>query len=190
MNFSFNSSRNKLVKNADLLRLESIFEISYLKDTFLSNNVEDFIKNVYKKDDNDALNFLNKVKSVMVLQQDYLKYTSVDNFIIKNKNSLPGINYITKYFVLLLNDSKKVLYYKDDILNNLNSIAESSNTSKLNSYISTIREDLDSLKNIDEKEYKSIYNLITYYYENLLKTNNIELVDNTFILSSLLYDLN
>jgi hypothetical protein len=91
---------------------------------------------------------------------------------------------------LLLNDSKKVSYYKNDILNNLNSIAKSSNEADLNSYISILREDLDYLKNINEKEYSSIYDLVTFYYENLLKTNNIELVNNAFSLSSLLYDLN
>jgi hypothetical protein len=89
MNFAFNSNRNKLVKNADLLRLESIFEISYLRDTFLSSEVNEFVNSVYKKDEPEAINFLNKIKSVMFSQQDYLKYTTVDNFIIENTYHLP-----------------------------------------------------------------------------------------------------
>jgi hypothetical protein len=82
----------------------------------------------------------------------------------------------------LLNDSKKSSYYKNDILTNLNLIAKSSNEREINSCVSLIKEDLTYLKDLDNNNYEPVYNLVSYYYENLLKTNDIALVDNTFAL--------
>jgi hypothetical protein len=89
MNFSFNSSRNALVRNADLLRLETIFEISYIKMTFLSGEVGDFISSVYKSPDDKAKVFLDNVQRTIYLSQDFLKFNDVNNFIIKNNYIIP-----------------------------------------------------------------------------------------------------
>jgi hypothetical protein len=89
MSFSFNSSRNALVRNADLLRLETIFEISYIKMTFLSGEVDEFINSLYKGPDEKAKIFLDDVQRTIYLSQDFLKYNTVDNFIIKNNYVIP-----------------------------------------------------------------------------------------------------
>jgi hypothetical protein len=62
MNFTFNSTRNKLVKNADLLRLESVFDISYIKESFSNLEVKEFIDTIYNGNDIEVLNFFLTIK--------------------------------------------------------------------------------------------------------------------------------
>jgi mannose/fructose/N-acetylgalactosamine-specific phosphotransferase system component IIB len=67
-------------------------------------------------------------------------------------------------------------------LTNLNLITKSSDEKEINSAVSLIKEDLSYLKDLNDDNYKSVYDLVSYYYENLLKTNDIELINNTFAL--------
>lgn len=184
--FSFNSNRNSLVKNADLLRIESIFQVWYYKDTFYSANPASFINSFYKSTDTFVLWFFNKLKQI---DQNTKDFDKVEDFIVKSDYSIPWLNYINKYFVIFLNNSKKSVYYQNNIIVNLNNLATDTNKDAILSQVQTIKSDLENLKSINQEWYNDSLELIIYYYKSLLNTKEIDLVTNTFYLSELIRDL-
>lgn len=189
MNFTFNSSRNKIVKNADLLRLESVFDINYIKDSFLTLKTDEFVKKIYKSENKEALSFLENIANIVYNKWDFSKYSDINNLLIQSSYTLPWINYITKYFVLFLNDSKKVIYYKNNVLINLNDLSKSTQEFDINSNKEKLKENILKLKEISQEDYEEMYDLITYYYNNLLKINDVWYINNAFALSKILVEL-
>lgn len=184
MYFSFNANRNKLVKNADLLRLSMIFNVSYYENIFLSWNIENFISLFYKDDDKEARDFYKNVLDLSVNSENN-KFTSVRDFILENDYNLPWSLYLTKYFKFLLNDTKKVVYYQNNILNNLNKLVFTSSENEINSLVQNIKIDLDDLKKLDSDWYSEVVKVIYHYYDWLLNTNDIKIIDNIYALANI-----
>jgi uncharacterized protein (DUF2225 family) len=90
---------------------------------------------------------------------------------------------------LFLNDSKKSVYYKNIILEKLNNLSRAEKDYEVNNYKNELKETLDKLREINEDDYKEMYELVAYYYTNLLKVNDVKYINNAFALSKLLMEL-
>lgn len=188
MSFTFNSDRNILVKNADLLRIETIFSVNYFKKNLKLDSYKDVWEFLYGQNiDKISSDFISSIFENVA--QNIKQNNEKSNYIIKTSN-IVWIDYITKYFVLFLNDSKKIVYYKNDILKNLNELATWWEKTDYWNTSDSIKEDLFRLKEMSDSDYNDALLLLNYYYENLLNSDNIALVDNIYYLSKIIYDVN
>lgn len=189
MFFWFNSSRNKFLKNADILRIESISRIFYVNESFLDNEKllnQKFFSKIYPAKDDLALDFFKKFFYLSYSETEFLKYDIWNITFYKSKNIL-WLPYIEKYFLFFLNKEKKLSYYKKNILTNLNFFFEKKLSDKeLESVKKEVIWDLSKLKEINPEDYLKFRDVISYYYKNLLKINSIDYIKNVLTLSDII----
>lgn len=184
MYFWFNASRNKFLKNADLFRIETISEIFYIsKDLLWSDNKisNDFLKQIYNIPDKKVSDFLSSFLNLLYSEEEINKHDELKIVLAKDAK-LNWLDYINKYFVLFLNNEKKIAYYKKIILNNLNNLFEKNWVFDKDEVLLSLQE----LKKIDEKDYNEFKKILYYYYNNLLKINSLEYIDKIFIFSEII----
>ncbi|MDD5770425.1 MAG: hypothetical protein PHE25_05645, partial [Candidatus Gracilibacteria bacterium] len=184
--FGFSSSRNKFLKNADLLRIDTLSNIFYFNQNFLTkeNKINFlFFKKIYSKNDGITFDFLNVFLSLVYSSDKTNKYNP-DNI---NSNlflggQIDGYDYINRYFLIFLNDEKKIIYYEKNIINNLNKLFKNKERIDKDETI----DSLNGLKELNKVEYDKFIKIIYYYYDNLLKINSLDYIDNTFLLSEII----
>lgn len=184
LSIDFNSARNRFLKNADLLRLETLCNIKYTSDEIIDDKLafnQNFLSKIYPNISKTSNDFLKT--SITYIYSDYSTFKS-KNSIIKN-TSIPGIDYINKYFVFFLNDSKKLAYYKNDIITNINNLLL--NPKQAVAVSTQIKSDLDNLKQIDEKEFLDFKKVIEYYYKLSINSTDFDDIETTFVLSNVLH---
>lgn len=191
MFFSFNVGRNKFLKNADILRIESISKIFYVNQSFLDDNNElnqNFFSQLYPKNDRVALEFFKKFFSFSYSSNEFEKYdlSSIQQLLYQDKN-LFWMSYIQKYFVFFLNKEKKIAYYKKNILAKLNLLFKKESDRKFYENIKNdIVWDLKNLENLSQADFQDFQKIIAFYYKNLLKINSIDYIESTLVLWDIL----
>lgn len=191
MFFWFNIGRNKFLKNADILRIESISKIFYVNQSFLDDNKElnqKFFTQLYPRSDRSALQFFKNFFSFSYSLNEFEKYNldKIQELLYKDKN-LFGISYIEKYFVFFLNKEKKIAYYKKNILSKLNLLFQKDKDK--NFYENTKNDivlDLKKLETLSQSDFQNFQNIIAFYYKNLLKVNSIDYITSTLALWDIL----
>lgn len=164
---SFKPYLNRILGNADLLRLSQVNDINYFKKSIYIDevNYED-----HKDLDNDF--FKTFVKYYYNWQQVIL------NKKISLNSSLDISSYdkLKKYFSFFVNKTKKISYYKDLIYINLINIYK-------NDYNDSSFQDLilyfNDLKSLDTSSYEEMVGYLNYFkyiytYEFDLSTKNLE----------------
>lgn len=191
MFFGFNAVRNKFLKNADVLRIESVSKIFYVNESFLSDQKDlnqKFFEKLYPSNDQTVLTFFQKFfyLSYSVTEFDKYNIKNISASLYKDK-SLLWIGYIEKYFVFFFNKEKKAAYYRKNILSNLNTLfSQKISNATLAKAKDSIISDLNSLKEVSEADYVDFQKIMTFYYKNLLKINSIDYINSTIILSNIL----
>lgn len=188
MFFWFNSARNKFLKNADLLRLETITRVSYISEKLLSwdNLNPTFFSKIYSNKDQKVDDFFKTFFSLNFSKNEIEKY-DLENIKLYKWNDLFWLSYINKYFIFFLNKEKKISYYKKNIIWNLNKLFKKDlEKSQLNSIKTNVLSDLENIKTLDEKEYNDFNIVLSYYYKNLVNINSIDYIDNVLTLSDIL----
>lgn len=184
MYFWFNSSRNKFLKNADLFRIETISNIFYVKQDLLTSNNKinkEFLNEIYHTSDKKAFDFLENFFKLSYSQEEINKYNELKIILLRD-NKLNWAYYINKYFLFFLNNEKKVIYYKKNILSNLNNLFKKNWSFDKEEVLYS----LEKLKNLNPKEYDEFKKILYYYYDNLLKINSLEYIDKIFIFSEII----
>lgn len=190
MFFSFNPVRNKFLKNADLLRLETLTNIFY------------FPGNIFDKDGKIAVNFLRKFNYLsdpeaseflavtfgILFAPDEIEKYNIDTIwksLIPIKN-LGGLDFINDYFVLFLNDQKKIAYYKKKIIENINRwFQKDTYLNKLE-----ILNDIETFRTMSPVEFNEFLPILYQYYEAYLKVNSLDYLKNTVTLSEVIMEIN
>jgi len=119
MSLEFNPTRSRFMKQADLIRIASVFDLSYYTDPFFTQ--ESWLA--------ASSEFLQAMVS-HISENDIKKQEDIWEIMDLQVWSFPGEWYIKKYFSLFVNDEKKKVYYKnialDKILNLVNSTSRNS----------------------------------------------------------------
>lgn len=193
MFFWFNSSRNRFLKNADILRIESISKIFYVNESFLDENKwlnQKFFTSLYTVSDQVALKFFRNFFVLWYSQDEFDKYniSNIEKQLYKNKNLL-WLGYIERYFVFFLNKEKKASYYKKNILLKLNTLF-SKNLSQKNweEMKRDIQSHLNHLQAINPEDYNNFQFILSHYYKNLLKINSLDYINSTIFLSKIIWE--
>lgn len=166
---AFSPKINRIVRNADLLRISQIFSLWYISESIIKNHQ------------------VNSLWSEKVLFWDEEKKKILENmFLYKyqtNKKNINLINefrdakkfvvnweaFIEDYFWLFLNDGKKKVYYKNLIIRKLSDMIKNPVASRAD--INYLTQKLESLKSISQKDYNKLKNIVIYYSSIFIKTN-------------------
>ncbi len=191
MFFGFNSTRNKFLKNADILRIESVSKIFYVTESFLNDTKQlnqSFFKRLYPVNDQTASKFFDYFFKFSYSSTEFDKYNinTISSVLYKDK-SLLWIWYIEKYFTFFLNKEKKSVYYKKSILSNLNRLFwEKISNTTYDEVKNDIIADLKSLKEVNQSDFQDFQTILSFYYKNLLKINSIDYIKSTIVLSQII----
>lgn len=195
MLFKFQPSRNKLLKNADLLRVDSLNSILYFQEPILEItdsidfewlNAKEKMELItskilyklgyrdrkYEQKDKNWEDFLNFVKEIYISDLDYSKKQE-DYLSALEISNLTAVDLINKYFNYFQNNQKKVIYYKNIVLKKINNLYQKS--VKYNkSSVNDLYNDLITLKGLSEEDYEELVQIIDWYYEVISINSNVE----------------
>lgn len=192
MYFWFNSVRNKFLKNADILRLETLSRIFYVNKDILNTTYQlnkDFFTQLYPKTDALVLSFLTDVIQITYSPEVYEKY-DLSNIALYQNNTLFWMSYIEKYYVFFLNKEKKAAYYKKNILTQLNVLfSKNISSSDFTDLKTQIISDFNNLSATSQNEAQEFRKILAFYYKNLLKVNSIDYVQSTLTLAEILVSI-
>lgn len=169
----FNPKRNALVKNTDFLRTQLLVNFKYFPNKlFVNNKINiDWISKAYSYYDKESLDFLSSVFEYEYLSDQDFR----DNAKILSSTTVSWLKYIEKYYTFFLNDNKKIIYLKNKIIDNLNSLYYSK--SKFEELSQEFRQDFESLKSLDSNEYEKFKSILDHYYKLSFVNKNIETKD-------------
>ncbi len=165
---TFKPHLNKILSNADFLRLSQVHNIGYIKDSLYIDEIDfenlgdlnnDFFKNILR-----YLNYDNK-------------NNHLDKKLFKKDFDLSKYDNLKKYFLIFINNSKKISYYKDLIYINLVKISIEDNLDNY-LFIDTVSY-FDWLRNLDKDEYENMVEYLIYFknkslYDFDINKNNVE----------------
>lgn len=159
MQIVFNPSRNKFLENADLVRIDSVFDISYYEDSFFLGNQENEWEN----------SFLFSMFQYFELQDRKIQ-SYIPQIQWYHVWSFPWKKYIEKYSSLFVNEEKKKIYYQNIAFENILKIFSSKTQDT-----TLIQDTYTSIERLRDypKEYEEIINiyiflkeLVSYSYAN------------------------
>lgn len=169
----FNPKRNALVKNTDFLRTQLLVNFKYFPSKFFVDekvNVQWFLK-FYPYYDIKSLDFLSKVIDFEFNSDKDFR----NNAKILFSTNISWLKYIQNYYFLFVNDNKKIVYLKNKIIDNLNSLYFSK--TKIENVSQDFIDDFQNLKNLNEKEYAKFKVILDHYYKLSFLNKNIQTKD-------------
>lgn len=149
MSLTFNPTRNKFMKQADLIRVSSVFDIDYDTQPF-------FVENRSQ----DLSVFFQNVSDILVQQQVYHRQqvSNIDSFEVW---SFPGVKYIQQYYNIFVNEEKKKIYYKNMVLDNILQLTQSPTKNTL--LIEQVYENIQKLESYPQ-ELQEVRDILDYIY--------------------------
>lgn len=169
MLLSYNSKAIKMSKSSNFL-IMPFLNIDFSLNWNSINEILDELK----LNSDDTANNLLKILAVIDKKQ---KNNSISKLLdVKNKN-IYWLNFINKYFFSFLNDEKKLIYYKKNIVKLLLSFNFEKKSTKQDEILSKIEESLNWIKDLDEDVYNEMFTLLVSFYDVLLKAPDISYLD-------------
>lgn len=162
--------QNKNIEKADLLRITQRFPIEYFNESILINDEinDNFItKIVWNKDENEV-NIIKKMFNFI-----FINNINEEKILLNFKSNkfwtLIWEKLIEKYNNLFLNDSKKIVYYKNLILRAIWDIIKSNEIDEAKNEF--LIKSLNELKNLNINDYNELKNIL-YFYSNIVIDSN------------------
>ncbi len=167
MLFTLNLKFNNILANSDLFRIYQLnWDVPYVNQSLYTSTY-----NLEKTPNLDNY-FFRGVLSYFNSQ--YVDNALLDS-LLQEKFDNMTYDYIKKYFVIFINDNKKISYYKDLIYMNLLKISMSSKNS--NGIFSETQDYFIELKKLSEDDYNEMLKILVYFKSKFILDNipeNIE----------------
>ena len=168
----FNPLRNLNLRKADFLRVTSVLSPLYIKDRLFDWSRPSDILSSHTSE--DWFSFLNIALADIISKQR----SNMDNYYKLNSISIwsfPGKDTIKKYASFFYNDSKKAVYYKNNILSIVQKLFKSKIYEKI--IIDDLIFYLNNLKELDKDEYYKMLKIIDYYDKVIALSDNFESIE-------------
>lgn len=174
----FQPKRGSFLKNADALRVETVYQLGYLglptsqidQNTFLkkySEGAESFFQT--------SLKYIQK--------QDTQKEQVLDAFLQSNITQISGFSLLKRYMYVFVNTEKKKTFYKNIVLSGLVQIMRSQEYNQ--NYIDQLKQDFETLRGIDIVSYNELLKLKEEYMSIVMGSSKKEFIVPKIALSSL-----
>ncbi len=177
MYYSIDLSLNENIANADYLRIIQLNAIKY---------IDDKLYKIEEKSNDFRLNekFFSDIIKFFKSEEEYYKK---DNIVLNNNYDETKYDYLSKNFWLLVNNSKKSLYYKDLIYMSLLKIYNSDKITDIE--IDKTKKYFLKLKEIDLKWFEETKVLLSYFNSMILLDKKINQIDKKTKFNLLLSDI-
>ncbi len=156
---SFNTLRNNELRNADFLRISQVVSrYGYLNETLLQSDGTLGLKLsrlLWDSGQQFLTPIFSKIRSD--IENNTQAYKELTSF---NIWSFPWLEYIRERFLFFKNNTKKIVFYKNIILADIDSVFRDDDGKK---HITDIKNNLDILESLSEQEYVFMKHLINYY---------------------------
>lgn len=186
MYLEFQPVRWKFLKNADRIRIETIYNLWYLPESLkdVSSMSENSTLERYFRSSQDQDAFKEVYASIWEdVKRAEKKIQSFKNASIYR---IPGYLYIQRYMSSFVNKEKQKVFYKNVILEWFSRLLSSPDMKK--SDIDSIRKDIAHLKTIDSDSYKEIQDLHTYLYSLIIRSTEVNSSEIKKIFSAFWYE--
>jgi hypothetical protein len=111
MYIEFKANRGRDLKNADRIRIGTVFKLGYLGAPGVYSEGEEYIKKYFESEDD----FLSTISSYIAISDQEL-HDLLYTFSQQSVSQMPGYDMIQRYITLFVNDEKKVVFYKNKVL--------------------------------------------------------------------------
>jgi len=148
MYIEFQASRWKYLKNADRLRISTVYKLGYL-ESIKDVSIDPITNKYFWTQENEFIRVMSFIWENDLYKQSFLKeitWASVYN--------IPGIYYIQRYFHLFVNKQKKVIFYKNSILDWYISLLNSKVIDQ--ELVVQIKKDEQILRSVDPSSYSEM----------------------------------
>jgi len=156
MYLRFNPLRSRFLKNADLVRLSSVFTLDSFDESLSKNNWKDLLTKLWIENADFLSSYLTLTKEIFIENEKKL-----DEIYAMDSWEFPWTSYLKRYFYLFLNDTKKKAYHKNSIFQKLNRLVSSDK--KETELIASITDDMKGLS-LYQEDFDEIKDIIEYYY--------------------------
>lgn len=157
MYLEFQANRGRYLKNADRIRIGTVFKLWYIWELWQYWEDEEYISKYFESEDD----FLNSILS-SIDQHDRMSQELLSEFSKQSVAQIPGYNMIQRYINLFVNDEKKIVFYKNKILEWYLKILKIESMDKW--VKNQVTKDLQKLKSLDAEAYNDLLEL----QENIL----------------------
>ncbi len=166
-----NLLKNRSIKDNDFIRVKDhIYKWAYVSNPILIENSDNSRLSVLIWD--KWIEFLIlALKNIYNLKKENLeKFNKLESY---KYWWFPWVEKIKKYISFFYNDSKKIVYYKNILINDILKLFSSDrNVDRI--LINNIKSNLGLLKDLDKSEYDNIILIIDYYVDILSLEDSID----------------
>jgi len=177
----FTPSRGRFVKWADMIRIDTVFNIGYVYESLKNGKMDTISQRYLDSDDTFFAQTLQRIKNLQASSRKIL-----ESFKDQEIEILDSYEIAWRYTSLFVNDAKKIVILKNRILKYIVTILNSQKIDE--SIITKTLVEIWKLKELDGQEYEEIDFLI----KNLMYLNNSDTQVDTSVsklmLSSLIYN--
>ena len=145
-------SRASFLKNADAIRVQTVYKLWYLW-TDISQIWE---HNFLKKYISEEMDFLS-VAMAYVQNRDTKNTLKLQEILTQDIGKMPWYETIERYVSIFVNAEKKTIFYKNLVLEGLFDIVQTSYYNE--EWVKQVQEDLEALRSIDRDSYNELLEL-------------------------------
>lgn len=179
MYIEFQANKGKYLKNADRIRIGTVFKLWYIGALWIYEEWEDYMKKYLENEDD----FLDTVVWNIDINDIKLQDLLVE-FSQQNPSQIPGYDSIQRYIHFFVNDDKKIVFYKNKVLEwYLKILKIQSMDTKV---LTQTNKDLEVLKLLSTWAYTELIQLQDKIRRALHASNKEELIIPRLLFSSFL----
>lgn len=177
MYLEFQANRGRFLKNADRLRISTVFKLWYIWNIG-EYSISQWNIRKYYEGDNDFFTLVFQD----IQKNDMQKNISLENFSNQDIYQITRFDFIQRYIHLFVNIEKKKVFYKNLILSWYKKLLVSQKIDE--GIVRNIKKDLETLKSIDEDSYREMLDLQNTLISLVYSSNSQQ-----FIISKLAFAL-
>jgi DNA-binding transcriptional regulator GbsR (MarR family) len=159
MLLKFNPTRNKFLKNADLVRIDSVFSLEYISEPMFFEESPEILGEDFAK--------IHAYETSQKSQRDEL----ISRIFSLRSSRFPGEELIEKYSGVFVNTEKKDIYLKNKAHTAILKLIQSKQSD--DALVQEANEAISQLKH-SPTHYSDIENLLSYIYKHILFSSDIE----------------
>lgn len=156
MYLEFQPARGKFLKNADAIRVETIYQLGYLEEDIFQAKDHIFLK----KYTGEEKPFFTSVISDIRLQNNEVEKL-LKEYRSYKVGKIPGYETIQKYVHLFVNEEKKKVFYKNLVLGNFVDLLSGDKYDE--TMVKNTQKNLEFLRSLDVTSYDEMFSLSTYF---------------------------
>lgn len=155
MYLEFRPAHGKFLKNADVVRIETVNTLGYYPKEISQAPLDDDLQKYF----GDEVEFFHSTFQ-KIQDENFKKSKTLMQVMSQDVWKVPGFDMIERYMNLFVNEEKKKVFYKNNILRQIVLMVQ--NETYNETVVKKLEQDLDRLKKLDQDSYKDMLEIIEH----------------------------